>query len=547
MDHKRHNYYDNAPLIACLKTKSLCKLDEIGEYLELISNVSSNNYGSIVHEPKASIPSHRRIPFAMANNKTYIMERCHQLPTNGTLTALTEYNPTILPLYKNLPSGNVVSDIDDKLLDYLTGRYHESFTDEEANRVKYISVERSTNHHACGMISMRRQSEVSGEQCLFAFALLDNNLKAIPGAEVVVDFEYDMQWKRFNSKLKQRKATIVCFANDVTIFVAHSSKDNPKKDQLFLFASTNKEGTIIIPIDIRRTTNFIEGNNDWVYAKLVGTPFGSDMQKDGTMYGEGLQLRIAKEDRHTKPGNIMKWIRNHGGYINHTKNFHFFEADGLTYLETSPLPHTVESMNLFFDKGLSSLKNLNLFPNSFVEGIYRKFFQNVTHFTDPLLDNNRPSFQSFSSEGMKEIKKNQKFRGTTCCIDMDLDNEKVKVGVGHSVTKSRSYMSFFYAFESKPPFKIIAYSGYFCLGGMKPSDEGFSSHFASQQLNYGSTNLNVGNVTYNCPKVSFASGITHMVGDKDQVIISYRVSDCYSRSIIVSKEKIRILLKGTME
>ena len=41
-------------------------------------------------------------------------------------------------------------------------------------------------------------------------------------------------WKHHNKKKREKKSNVMCFANDVTIFVAHSSKDNPKKDQLFL-------------------------------------------------------------------------------------------------------------------------------------------------------------------------------------------------------------------------------------------------------------------------------------------------------------------------
>lgn len=92
-------------------------------------------------------------------------------PANGTAAALVEYNPTIVPLYKTLANnGATVSDIDDKLLSYITGRYHPDFTRNDADQVKYISVGRSTNHHSCG-VNLRRKNDQSAEQCMFAFAL----------------------------------------------------------------------------------------------------------------------------------------------------------------------------------------------------------------------------------------------------------------------------------------------------------------------------------------------------------------------------------------
>jgi len=53
----------------------------------------------------------------------------------------------------------------------------------------------------------------------------------------------------------------------------------------------------------------------------------------------------------------------------------------------------------------------------------------------------------------------------------------------------------------------------------------------------------IGRSDYDCPEVTFASGITNLVGHGDDyVVVSYGVDDCYSRSIVVRKARIEMLL-----
>ncbi len=459
-----------------------------------------------------------------------------------------------MPLFKTLPNGTTISDIDDKLLSYLTGTYHPSFTDEDANKVVYISVERSTNHHSCG-VQLRRANHTSAEQCLFAFALLDYKLQPIPGAEVVVDLDHYILWRHINIT---KKESDICFFNDVTMFAARSTKNNPKKDQLFLMSSNVQDGTAIFPIDIRRTPHFTEDDEGWD-TKLVGSPLPKEMYEDGTLYGEGLQLRLVEEGKNKAyvRGRFHRFIDTFGGYVDYEKNYHAFEAsDGVIWLETNPVfPHSTSMTNFFFEKGLSRLDQINFFPNTTLS---RK-----TRFLRRQTNKNRgaavrfemyrkPERTSFSTISAKEIVQPYKrdFRGTACCIDLHIDadgkqNTLVKVGLGHSVTwKGRAYLSFFYAFLPYPPFHVVAYSGYFCLGGMKVSDNGVADHWMSQQIGVFNQTMSVLNQTYNCPVITFASSMVPLVGDDGKVIVSYGVNDCYSRSIVIPKEKIRMLLEG---
>ncbi len=136
-----------------------------------------------------------------------------------------------------------------------------------------------------------------------------------------------------------------------------------------------------------------------------------------------------------------------------------------------------------------------------------------------------------------------RFRGTACCGDMKYNGHDVKIGITHTVTAERSYLHAFYAFKPYPPFEIVAVPGYFCLGALQSSDVGYDSHWMSKREGHGK-DMDVKGERYDCPKVTFVTGITDMIHDRDSFVISYGVKDCYSRSIIVPKKKISILLSG---
>ena len=144
-----------------------------------------------------------------------------------------------------------------------------------------------------------------------------------------------------------------------------------------------------------------------------------------------------------------------------------------------------------------------------------------------------------------------KYRGTACCVDMMLNVPgeggngeylPVKVGIGHSVTWKRTYLSFFYAFLPTPPFHTVALSGYFCLGAMKPSDIGVTEHWMSHQSGIFNSSMSWEENNYACPGVTFASSFIEKADDTGSFVMSYGVNDCYSRSIVIPKEKVEMLL-----
>ncbi len=594
-------------LISCISSKAFCRPDDIGKYLEYQHSSSSSSSSSLlppplIHAPKSSIPSHRRIPSSMANNRTFILSRRNDLPSNGTATALQEYNPTLLPLYKTkttttlLPNGTTLTTtsinenyIDNTLLDYITGKYHPHFTNKDVDQVKYISMERLTNHHSCDQEASNTSSSSSSspqnynsslfatavaESCYYAFSLLDEQLQVIPNTELIVDLDYYIFWK-FVVERGEKPPGSKCLTNDGTIFVSRTTKSNPKKDQLFLIIRSATEGSILLPIDLRRTPYFMNNTKGWD-TKLYGMPLTADMYDDGTLYGKGMQLRLIDDGKWKNRGpnkNSMRhYIRFHGGYINFRQNNHIFddiilipedesstseEEEGKgggneghnTWLETHVADsHVSYSLDLFFEKGLKSLRDVNFFPNSTVSQDLKKknrhYYPNATRYIS--YHKKQKSFQTLSDNQMQHLG----HRGTACCVDIDLFSDKeqrhmpMKVGIGQSVTKERrSYFSYFYAFLPRPPFPIVALSGYFCLGGMKATDRNLGTHWMSHQDGIFNASMHVLNETYSCPQMTFVSSFMEKVDDPNILVISYGVNDCFSRSILVPKEKIQILLQ----
>ena len=51
--------------------------------------------------------------------------------------------------------------------------------------------------------------------------------------------------------------------------------------------------------------------------------------------------------------------------------------------------------------------------------------------------------------------------------------------------------------------------------------------------------------TFDCPRITFVSGITEHATDSNKAIISYGINDCTSRIMVVSKSDLaRLLFEG---
>jgi len=151
----------------------------------------------------------------------------------------------------------------------------------------------------------------------------------------------------------------------------------------------------------------------------------------------------------------------------------------------------------------------------------------------------------------------------------DTKNRYVGFGIDRFVSR-------FVAYETIFPFRIVAISGWFCLGFASQINEGpqqqqqqkrrndnnnhndnhydnTKSTFAgllknTNNNNNNTTTININtqldlfNVTYNCPIIHFISGFSEVVGNSSQAIIGYGINDCHPRMFKIEKQEIRQLL-----
>jgi hypothetical protein len=497
---------------ACFDNGSHCAYDQVGKYLE------SQAKFTIIHKPSDAIPSHRRIPASLSFNGTYIKNRRLEGPTDGSLTSLSEYNPHLLPLNE---------DLDATLLNYLTGRYHPDISDKEADQAKYLYVSRSTNMHNCGA-SMKRLGNPTKENSYLSLVLLDENLQPIPGASGAVNTFQVIQPSCYDRK------DLSPF-QDYTIIAARSTKGNDKKDQLFMTGSDRY--TIIIPLDIRRVP---APTNDALYwnTKITSVPVPMIVEKGKSsemFYGNGIQVRFMNNINPpigAKPCHIVLKYNS----MDWKKNYHVFDVPGFngmasTYMEIRPhWQRTIRKINFYADR-FEKYDDWELIPNgTFVKGMKDGHRTE----TDIQYSKHEPPQQFHAGLHVRS----RDGRGTACCVDIEFaQNVTLKVGISHSTTKSRGYLSRFYAFHANSPATAVAMSGPFCLGRMNNETD------VDAELQIfpipDKSMLNASNVLYDCPHVTFPSGITEFQREKEFVVLSYGISDCYARSIVVSKSRIR--------
>mmetsp|Transcript_9659 Transcript_9659/g.14902 ORF Transcript_9659/g.14902 Transcript_9659/m.14902 type:complete len:653 (-) Transcript_9659:176-2134(-) len=172
-----------------------------------------------------------------------------------------------------------------------------------------------------------------------------------------------------------------------------------------------------------------------------------------------------------------------------------------------------------------------------------------------------------------------KDHGTSCCIQLELPLEEqeeekdggrttirrrnvvVNVGISHQKTtlltnpwwrrdirsiyndriSQAQYVSRFVAYDTQPPFDILARSGWFCLG--------FDANNANANASAKNTTTRAQKLDlfgeYDCPAIHFPSTFAEVVGNPDRAIIGYGINDCTHNLIVVEKEEIRKrLLRG---
>ena len=307
--------------------------------------------------------------------------------------------------------------------------------------------------------------------------------------------------------------------------------------------------TFIFPIDIRRVPAAIDSDEgpDWD-TKIKGTPISMTTSKPdlvGRSYGEGLQLRLMDDlfPGELRCGKLLSW-----NVMDFQKNYHVFDMrepdsngnDTMgAYMEMRPHGWRITRKVNFYTDKFHKFDDWQLVPGGEMINNNGKRSQ-----SDTINNRNRNGEVPYNWDGVGWKTTAREGRGTACCIDLELfageKNESVKVGISHSVSTERGYVSQFYAFELKTGHSwVVAISGPFCFGGMKEHDLNAEDQIFSHVEK---SRLNVTNALYDCPHITFASGIVEYQADSNYVVISYGVSDCYSRSIVVSKDRIREFL-----
>jgi hypothetical protein len=216
--------------------------------------------------------------------------------------------------------------------------------------------------------------------------------------------------------------------------------------------------------------------------------------------------------------------------LQYTKNLNYFvDRENRTAVEMQlSKPHKVHILDL--DRYVE--------PPSKKDAITNGFEPHSSYHTLEEIDlaNNRRFFESpFTSA-----------RGGACCIPFTdpKSGQHSLLGVSHVKTPYRRkrlrgivedyhYLSRFYAFQPRPPYRVVARSGFFCLPARPKS-------VASSSLSKIPVwkPLEIAGTTYNCPAIHFVSGMAYDANDPTKLIISYGVSDCTSWFIEVEKEDV---------
>jgi hypothetical protein len=228
------------------------------------------------------------------------------------------------------------------------------------------------------------------------------------------------------------------------------------------------------------------------------------------------------------------------------KNFNYFVGiKNKIMAETNPVfPHIAEEVDLEKRCNQSSLNDTDTRSVTKVGGELPSFHSKME--------------RNFAIRGEINIMKSA-HRGTTCCGKIQVPDERsgklknLLVGISHvkyvrrpgssnKITYTdKSYLSSLYAFESTPPYRVVARSGSFCFG-YPEKQEAKENYYA----NLTHARSMIMGEPENCPFITFVSGITEKAGDAAKVIIAYGINDCISRLVEVDKsELVRLLFHPT--
>jgi len=509
-----------------------------------------------------SIPKENRIPpHRFKNISSYFIEKYESSPLgyDHGIDFLIEYNPglAVIPpkIKKKLPNEAVY------LLSLRVTPANNCFPHDEYKKLPKAVWE-------AVLLGMKNH---------LGLALLDDQYRILPGYDVVIQLDTQIGLKR---TMKEYDSPTFM---DYRLFVLNGD----------LYLHANVDTVAVSKLDLRaKGFGDGDGNNESRSIPPVrkhGNENFDRPYKLRNLYGGDL-LEVTLQRQF-----ITIWSGGHGG-----KNFALFSVPNVThpvspdsvYVEINITPeHHVQQVlpdeydqltlqqvfELMWKKGTKKKRHAN------IDKIGQRSMKVVGNMTksDESPEASFHTTDQYWFPGKTPFKVNS--HGGACCVSFSLDDinmggtqhnhhEPLLVGIAHTkvpwqpwyskdhIPQERKdmlphthYVSFFYAFDPRPPFQLRARSGYFCLGhtplsrdGQLPPTEGgiFNQHSILTR----DRPLKQHNVTYECPQIEYISAFVEKADDKSSTVVGYGMNDCTARLIEIEKREIvRLLYPDPLE
>ncbi|KAL7473418.1 hypothetical protein ACHAXS_013872 [Conticribra weissflogii] len=408
-------------------------------------------------------------------------------------------------------------------------------------------------------------------------ALLDEKYRILPGYDVVIQLDTQIGLKR---TMKEYKSPTFM---DYRLFVLNG--------ELYLHA--NVDTVAVSKLDLRaRGFGDSDGDNKSQSIPPVGWQGNERFDRPyklQNLYGGDL-LEVTLQHQF-----ITIWSGGHRG-----KNFALFSIPNAThpgspdsiYVEINITPeHHVQQVlpdeydqltlqqvfELMWKTGTKKKRHAN------IDKIGQRSMKIVGNMTksDESPDASFYTTDQYWFPGKTPFKVNS--HGGACCVSFSLDDinvggaehnhhEPLLVGIAHTkvpwqpwygkdhIPQERKdmlphthYVSFFYAFDPRPPFQLRARSGYFCLGYAPVSMDGQLAPTEGGIFNQHSIltrdrPLKQHNVTYECPQVEYISAFVEKADDQSSTVVGYGMNDCTARLVEIDKREIvRLLYPNPLE
>jgi len=503
-----------------------------------------------------SIPEHMRVPpsaFPDDEIESYIRKvYAHPDPENTTNVFLNEYNPGLAAIPESQKP-------------YLPWN------------AKYALSMRVTPHNLCWGPWLTDALSEDIKQTMHSLnylglALLDENYKTIPGYDVVIDIDKQLDARRDNFmgepafvdyRLFTMNDELYLNVNADTVILTrldfHSKGGLFMEDEDSEFARmwnasprrkhraeddplrlTNLYGGDLLEVTLQHPFNTVWGEGrDAIYGKnyaLFSLPNATHPDAPDSIYAE---MSVYPEHRVQQllPEEYEKLPKDHRIKWRQRRNF---KIDGIMQRRMAKVGNATVSDSTRFGARVPSFFNADevWFPG--VKNPFKEF----THGGACCVSLSAAQIKSAGGGGL---------------IELNLGLDSLLVGVGHTLVKwakkkslppsermlvpDTNYVSFFYAFDPRPPFNLLVRSGYFCLGHASSTDSAQEGGTLNpRSILTQNRPLRQNNETFACPQIHYVETIIEKVGDPERVVIGYGINDCTARLVEVEKGEIARLL-----